>query len=66
MVIFHNGDSIQHVVHADGGISHENTGLGQPNTDYKVTPTDSATWYCHSHEGGGQARSILVRVGNVA
>jgi len=60
MLIFHNADGIQHVIHADGGIPHENTSLGLPNTDYKVVPTDSATWYCHDHEGGGQARSVLL------
>lgn len=61
MLIFHNADGIPHVIHADGGIPHENTALGLPNTDYKVTPTDSATWYCHDHEGGGSARSVLVQ-----
>lgn len=57
-IIFHNGDNMQHVIHADGGIPHENTSLGAPGTDYSVTPTDSATWYCHDHEGGGQARNL--------
>jgi len=59
-VIFHNADTIQHVIHADGGINHENTSLGQPGTDYTVTPSDNATWYCHNHEGSGTARPVLV------
>jgi hypothetical protein len=59
-VVFHNGDTIQHVIHADGGINHENTSLGQPGTDYVVTPTDNATWYCHNHESGAVARPVLV------
>jgi hypothetical protein len=58
MVTFHNGDTIQHVIHASGGIDHENTSLGMPGTDYAVTPTADATWYCHNHEGTGQARII--------
>ncbi len=58
MVTFHNGDTIQHVIHASGGIDHENTALGMPGTDYAVTPTSDATWYCHNHEGTGQARII--------
>ena len=60
-VIFHNGDGIQHVIHADGGINHQNTGAGMPNTDYVTTPNDNATWYCHNHEGAGIARPILVQ-----
>jgi hypothetical protein len=59
-VIFHNADTRQHVIHADGGINHENLGAGQPGTDYVTTPTGLATWYCHDHEGGGQARQIEV------
>lgn len=58
MVVFHNGDTIQHVIHASGGIDHENTALGMPGTDYMVTPTSDATWYCHNHEGSGQSRAI--------
>jgi len=58
MVTFHNGDNIQHVIHASGGINHENTALGMPGTDYAVTPTADATWYCHNHEGTGQGRII--------
>lgn len=58
MVTFHNGDTIQHVIHASGGIDHENTALGMPGTDYAVTPTSDATWYCHNHEGAGQGRII--------
>lgn len=57
-IIFHNADNTKHVIHADGGIPHENLTLGAPGTDYSVTPTDSATWYCHDHEGGGQARNL--------
>jgi plastocyanin len=58
MIIFHNGDTIQHVIHAAGGIDHENTSLGMPGTDYKVTPTGDATWYCHDHEGTSQTRIV--------
>jgi hypothetical protein len=58
MVVFHNGDTIQHVIHASGGIDHENTGQGMPGSDYMVTPTGDATWYCHNHEGTGQSRNI--------
>lgn len=60
-LIFHNGDTIQHVIHADGGINHENTALGMPGTDYVTTPTGDATWYCHDHEGSGTARPVLVQ-----
>jgi plastocyanin len=59
-LIFHNADGIQHVIHGDGGIPHENTSLGQAGTDYKVTVTNDATWYCHDHEGSGQARPVLI------
>ncbi|HEY5928183.1 MAG TPA: hypothetical protein VIV11_41130 [Kofleriaceae bacterium] len=59
-IVFQNSDTIQHVIHADGGINHQNTGQGQPGTAYTVTPDDSATWYCHSHEGGGTARPVLL------
>lgn len=59
-LIFHNGDAIQHVIHGDGGIPHENTALGGAGTDYKVTVTNDATWYCHNHEGSGQARPVLI------
>jgi hypothetical protein len=59
-LVFHNGDSIQHVIHGDGGIPHENTGAGGAGTDYKVTVTNDATWYCHNHEGSGTARPVLI------
>jgi hypothetical protein len=60
-IIFHNSDDIQHVIHANGGINHENLALGQPGTDYVATPTDNATWYCHDHEGGSNInRPILI------
>ena len=59
-LVFHNGDNIQHVIHGDGGIPHENTSLGGAGTDYKVTVTNDATWYCHNHEGSGQARPVLI------
>lgn len=59
-MIFRNADGANHVIHGNGGIPHENTALGQPNTDYVVTPTDDATWYCHSHEGTAIARPVIV------
>lgn len=59
-IVFHNGDSIQHVIHGDGGIPHENTALGLAGTDYTVTPTDDGTWYCHDHESGNDARLVNV------
>jgi hypothetical protein len=60
-IVFHNSDNMQHVVHADGGIPHENTTAGgMPNTDYKVTVMQSATWYCHDHEGGADSRNVIV------
>ncbi len=49
-VIFHNADTIDHEIHADGGIPHEGGEL-TPGSDYVTTPTDDATWYCHDHEG---------------
>lgn len=58
MVVFHNGDTIQHVIHASGGVNHENLTGGMPGSDYMVTPTADATWYCHNHEGGTQSRAI--------
>jgi hypothetical protein len=59
-LIFHNSDTIQHVIHGDGGIPHENTALGGAGTDYKVTVSNDATWYCHNHEGSGVARPVLI------
>lgn len=59
-IVFHNADGTNHVIHGNGGIPHENTALGQPNTDYVVTPSGDATWYCHSHEGSAVARPVLV------
>ena len=59
-IVFHNADGITHVIHGNGGIPHENTAAGQAGTDYMVSPTADATWYCHSHEGGGMARPVLV------
>lgn len=59
-IVFRNTDTIQHVIHGNGGITHENTGLGMPGTDYTVTPSDDATWYCHSHEGNGVARPVRI------
>jgi len=59
-LVFHNADGIQHVIHGDGGIPHENTAAGQPNTDYTVTVSNDATWYCHDHEGSGTARPVLI------
>jgi hypothetical protein len=60
-IVFHNADTIQHVIHGDGGIPHENLGAGMPGTDYTVTPSSDATWYCHDHEGGTQPnRPVLV------
>ncbi len=50
-IVFRNADTIQHVIHGNGGIPHENLGAGMPGTDYKVTVMNNATWYCHSHEG---------------
>lgn len=58
-LIFHNADGIAHRIHGDGGIPHEQGDLGT-GTDYVVTPTSSADWYCHDHEGGGQARIVQV------
>lgn len=55
---FHNADTIAHRIHAGGGgFAHEPNDL-QPNSDYKVTPADNETWYCHDHEGGGQGRNL--------
>ncbi|HEX5062178.1 MAG TPA: hypothetical protein VFV99_22565, partial [Kofleriaceae bacterium] len=48
-VIFHNGDTISHQIHAAGGINHEGSALAA-GADYTVTPSDNATWYCHLHE----------------
>ena len=48
-VVFHNADTVAHRIHANGGIDHQDNDL-TPGNDYIATPTDSATWYCHSHE----------------
>ncbi len=48
-VVFHNADTVPHRIHANGGIDHQDDNLA-PGGDYIATPTDSATWYCHSHE----------------
>jgi hypothetical protein len=59
-VVYTNNDTIQHVIHASGGIAHENTSLGMPGTSYMVTVNADATWYCHNHEGTGQARIVNI------
>ncbi len=59
-IVFHNADGIQHVIHGNGGIPHENTAAGGAGTDYTVTPSGDATWYCHSHEGSGMSRPVLI------
>jgi len=48
-VIFHNGDTIPHRIHGDGGITHEPSDLA-PGGDYAVTVNADADWYCHDHE----------------
>lgn len=48
-IVFHNGDTIAHRIHGDGGIAHEQNDLA-PGGDYTVTVTQSADWYCHDHE----------------
>jgi hypothetical protein len=59
-IIFHNGDTIAHRIHGDGGIQHEADDL-QPGGDYKVTVNSSADWYCHDHESGtSDARIVNV------
>jgi hypothetical protein len=60
-LVFHNSDGIQHVVHGDMGVPHEDTTAGgMPNSDYMITVSNDGTWYCHSHEGGTQARIVNV------
>ena len=59
-VVFHNADNTTHQIHANGGIQHQDGGLA-PGADYIVTPNDSATWYCHSHENGNLSRPILLQ-----
>jgi hypothetical protein len=61
-LVFHNADTTTHVIHGNGGIPHENLSLGAPGTDYTVTMTNDATWYCHSHEGQTQPlRPVVVQ-----
>lgn len=61
-LVFMNQDSIQHVIHGNGGIPHEDLGAGMPNTEYMVTVNADATWYCHSHEGAsGINRPVRVQ-----
>lgn len=59
-LVFTNNDTVQHVIHADGGINHQNTGQGMPGTNYMVTVNQDSTWYCHNHEGAGQARVVNI------
>jgi hypothetical protein len=59
-LVFHNSDTVAHQIHASGGIPHQGGALA-PGADHVVTPDDNATWYCHAHEGGGNARPILVQ-----
>ncbi len=60
VVIFHNADTVQHEIHAGGGIAHESGEL-QAGADYKTAPvTSDATWYCHNHEAGGDSRGVVV------
>lgn len=58
-VIFHNADTVNHRIHADGGIAHEPTDL-TPGNDYVTTPSGDADWYCHDHEGSTEARLVNV------
>ena len=59
-LVFHNGDTIAHRIHGDGGIQHEPTDLA-PGGDYTVTVTSQADWYCHDHENAtNDARIVNV------
>jgi hypothetical protein len=61
LLIFHNGDTIQHIVHGDAGIPHEDQiNGGQPGGNYMVTITADGDFYCHDHEGSAQARVFNV------
>lgn len=60
-VVWHNSDNMQHVIHAVSGFTHEDqTNGGMPNGDFMITVTDTARWYCHDHEAGGQTRALNV------
>ena len=60
-VIFHNADTANHQIHANGGIDHQGGAL-LPGADYVATPDDNATWYCHTHEGAANIqRPILLQ-----
>jgi cysteine-rich repeat protein len=60
-LIFSNQDTIAHRIHGPGGsFPHEEAGGGQPGGAYEVSPTQNATWYCHTHN------EINARVYNVA
>lgn len=62
MVVFHNSDSIQHIVHGSNGIDHEDqTNGGQPGGNYELALTSDGTWYCHTHNiDAGSPRPIIV------
>jgi plastocyanin len=57
---FYNADEIQHAIHGDGGILHEQTTLGQPGTIFAVTVTADGAWYCHTHELAADAHYVTV------
>jgi hypothetical protein len=57
-IIFHNGDTIAHRIHGDGGIQHEGGDLA-PGADYTVTVSSNADWYCHDHESANADARIV-------
>jgi hypothetical protein len=68
IVRFLNNDAIDHEVHSSGPIPHMQGVLqkamgGKPVGvyEFKVTTQTktSNTYYCHLHEGGGQARTLV-------
>lgn len=57
-VIFHNADTINHEIHASGGINHEQGAL-VPGGDYSAVVSSDADWYCHDHEGNSNIDRII-------
>jgi hypothetical protein len=59
-VIFHNQDTIPHLIHGGKGIPHEVVDLA-PGADYTVTPTKTDSWWCHKHqESPTSGRKVTV------
>ncbi len=66
LIRYINMDTIAHRVHSGGAIPHGGTDMSPMGGRYEVTvppgAQTSASFYCHSHEGGAQAKTFQFNV----